>query len=120
MLLYFNEGWPHEGGRLRILRNGTDFENYAAEVLPLGGRLVAFKCTETAWRGLKSYEGVRRCVMCNYVAGVAALRRELTRHRFSASVKRVKRALGLAKVLSHQARSPRCYPPCPTGTGVRW
>ncbi len=101
MLLYLNEGWPHEGGRLRILRNGTDIENYAAEVPPLGGTLVAFKCTDNAWHGHKGYEGVRRYVMCNYVADAAVLKRELSRHRFSAKVKKVKRALGLAKVLSH-------------------
>jgi SM-20-related protein len=98
LLLYLNDGWPHEGGRLRILRNGTDIENYVTEIPPLGGALVAFKCTENAWHGHKEYEGVRRYVMCNYVADQGALKRELNRHRISAQVKKIKRALGFGKI----------------------
>jgi SM-20-related protein len=98
LLLYLNEGWSHKGGRLRILRNGTDIENYADEVPPLGGTLVAFRCTENAWHGHKGYEGMRRYVMCNYVADQGALKRELRRHRISAQVKKIKRALGLGKI----------------------
>lgn len=99
LLLYLNDGWPHDGGRLRILRSGTDIENCAAEVPPLGGVLVAFKCTENAWHGHKAYQGVRRYVMCNYVEDRGALQRELRRHRFSASVKKVKRALGGGRIV---------------------
>jgi hypothetical protein len=99
LLLYLNdEVWPHPGARLRILRSSTDLEDYAAEVPPVGGTLVAFKCVENAWHGHASYEGVRRYVMMNYVADQAALQRELARHRLSAGVKKVKRLFGLGKI----------------------
>ena len=38
VLLYMNEGWESDGGRLRILRSGTDLEDSVAEVPPYGGR----------------------------------------------------------------------------------
>ena len=37
VLLYLNENWPHAGGRLRLLRNGTDLENFVTEVPPDNG-----------------------------------------------------------------------------------
>jgi SM-20-related protein len=36
-LLYLNEDWVDQGGKLRVLRSGTNIENYAAEVAPTGG-----------------------------------------------------------------------------------
>ena len=99
LLLYLNDqDWPHPGGHLRILRSGTDLEDYAAEVPPVGGTLVAFKCTENAWHGHKPFEGVRRYLMMNFVADKGALKRQLSRHRFSAAVKKVKRLFGLGKI----------------------
>ena len=32
VLLYLNENWQQPGGRLRLLRNGRDVDDYAAEV----------------------------------------------------------------------------------------
>jgi len=99
LLLYLNdEDWTAEGGRLRVLRSATNIDDFAAEVAPVGGMLFAFKCVEHAWHGHKSFEGVRRYVMMNFVEDAKALQRELTRHRFSAGVKRVKRMLGIGKI----------------------
>jgi hypothetical protein len=99
LLLYLNdEEWKHEGGRLRVLRSATDIEDYHAEVAPVGGMLFAFKCVEHAWHGHKSFEGVRRYVMMNFVEDAKVLQRELTRHRFTAGVKRIKRMLGIGKI----------------------
>ncbi len=99
LLLYLNdEVWPHQGARLRILRSPTDLEDYVAEVPPNGGTLVAFKCVDHAWHGHTSYEGVRRYVMMNFVKDQAALQREVARHRFSAGVKKLKRAFGIGKI----------------------
>jgi len=99
LLLYLNPpDWPHEGGRLRVLRSPTDLEDYAGEVAPVGGLLFAFKCVEHAWHGHKSYEGVRRYLMMNFVEDPAMVRRELGRHRFSAAMKKLKRAFGFGKI----------------------
>ncbi len=99
MLLYLNgQDWSHEGGRLRVLRSPTDLEDYSGEVAPIGGLLFAFKCVDHAWHGHKSYEGVRRYIMMNFVEDPAILKRELTRHRFSAGLKKLKRMLGIGKI----------------------
>lgn len=99
MLLYLNdEEWQADGGRLRVLRSPTDLEDFSGEVAPVGGLLFAFKCVEHAWHGHKSYEGVRRYIMMNFVKDPAMLKRELTRHRFSAGVKKIKRMFGFGKI----------------------
>ncbi len=98
LLLYLNEDWQSDGGRLRVLRSGDDIENYAAEVPPEGGLLFAFQCTDKAWHGHKSFTGARRYIMMNYAIDGEARRRELSRHRFSAKVKKMKRLFGLGRV----------------------
>ncbi len=99
LLLYLNDDeWPHEGGRLRVLRSPTDLEAYSAELPPIGGTLFAFQCVDHAWHGHKSYEGVRRYVMMNFVEDANMLKREQARHRFSAGIKKFKRLFGLGKI----------------------
>lgn len=88
-LLYLNEPWESGGGRLRLLRNGSDIEDYLAEVPPNGGTLVAFKRSDNSWHGHLPYEGQRRYVMFNWVRSDAALQRNVWRHRVSASLKRL-------------------------------
>ena len=96
MLLYLNDGWEEEGGRLRILRSGTNIEDYTAEIPPLGGTLVGFLCTPNAWHGHLPHQGTRRYIMCNFVADQSMLKRELMRHRFTAQLKKLKKLVGLA------------------------
>jgi SM-20-related protein len=60
VLLYMNEGWESDGGRLRILRSGTDLEDSVAEVPPYGGTLLVFKRSDNSWHGHKPHEGRRR------------------------------------------------------------
>ncbi|MFY7962014.1 MAG: 2OG-Fe(II) oxygenase [Elsteraceae bacterium] len=88
-LLYLNDGWPHAGGRLRLLRNGEDLEDYVAEAPPLDGFLIAFRRTDHSWHGHHPYVGVRRCVMFNWMVSKAVARRELKRHALSAGMKRM-------------------------------
>jgi SM-20-related protein len=88
-LLYLNQPWESGGGRLRLLRNGTDIEDYIVEVPPDGGTLVAFKRSDNSWHGHLPFEGQRRYVMFNWVRSSAALSRNVLRHRVSASLKRL-------------------------------
>lgn len=67
MLLYFNEQWDHEEGQLRLLRSKDDIENYAAQVSPLGGTLLAFRRTGHSWHGHTRFVGERRMVQVNYL-----------------------------------------------------
>lgn len=67
VLLYFNENWNHEDGQLRMLRSKADIEDYAAQVPPLGGTLLAFRRTDHSWHGHTRYVGERRMVQLNYL-----------------------------------------------------
>jgi hypothetical protein len=88
-LLYLNGVWDEGGGRLRLLRNGHDLDDYIAEVPPNGGAFVAFKVSHNSWHGHKPYVGERRYVMVNWLRSEGAHARQLGRHKLSAKVKRL-------------------------------
>ena len=67
VLIYFNESWEHEDGQLRMLRSHSDIEDYAAQVPPLGGTLLAFRRTDHSWHGHTQFVGERRMVQVNYL-----------------------------------------------------
>lgn len=66
-LIYFNETWPHTGGRLRLLRGKRDVHDYAAEVEPAAGNLIAFRRSETSYHGFLPYAGERRSLQLYWV-----------------------------------------------------
>ena len=74
VLFYFNQHWPHAGGRLRLLRSATDMEDYAAESVPEGGAMLAFRRTDHSWHGHKPYVGERRILQLSYTKGGDAAR----------------------------------------------
>lgn len=67
VLLYFNPSWTHPEGQLRFLRSRHSLEDYAAEVPPLGGTLLAFKRTPHSWHGHSRFVGERRMLQLNYL-----------------------------------------------------
>lgn len=69
ILLYFNEDWPHEGGRLRLLNSAHDLEDYAAEVTPAGGTLLGFRRTDNSFHGHKPFVGERRILQLSWTRG---------------------------------------------------
>lgn len=93
VLLYMNQKWEADGGRLRVLRSGDDLEDYAAEVPPYGGTLLAFRRSETSWHGHKSSSGPRRAIQLNWVLDQNVVDHEQRRHRWSTRFKKVKAAL---------------------------
>jgi hypothetical protein len=97
LLLYLNERWHADAGRLRVLRSADNLDDYAAEIPPEGGTLFAFLCTPNAWHGHKPFDGPRRSLQLNYVSDEGMMRRELARHRLSARLKKAKRILGLGR-----------------------
>lgn len=88
-LLYLNEKWAEGGGRLRMLRSGSNLEDFAAEISPNGGSFAAFKVSDKSWHGHKPFVGQRRYVMFNWVASDAALTRQLGRHKLSSKIKKL-------------------------------
>ncbi|MHC5002002.1 MAG: 2OG-Fe(II) oxygenase family protein [Planctomycetota bacterium] len=89
VLIYLNEPWQNQGGRLRLLRS-QDLEDYVAEVPPDGGTLLVFRRSDHSWHGHESYAGPRRALQMNWVADQSVVTREQTRHRFSAWLKRLR------------------------------
>lgn len=67
VLVYFNESWEHEEGQLRMLRSKDNIDDYAAQVTPLGGTLLAFRRTDHSWHGHTRFVGERRMVQLNYL-----------------------------------------------------
>jgi hypothetical protein len=92
VLIYMNPPWEEDGGRLRLLRGPDNIEDYAAEVPPNEGTLLAFRCTPDAWHGHKPFEGRRRAIQLNWVVSESYLKREQRRHRLSAFLKKFKSA----------------------------
>jgi len=87
LLLYLNLTWDHPEGRLRLLYGSTDLENYAREVAPVAGTMLAFRRSERSFHGHRAHVGERRTLQLNWVTEPAVVRRELTRHRWSARLK---------------------------------
>ncbi len=89
VLVYMNPDWEESGGRLRVLRSDRDLEDYAAEVPPAEGTLLAFRRSDTSHHGHKPFEGQRRVLQLNWVDSDKFARRERRRHAISAFFKRL-------------------------------
>jgi hypothetical protein len=94
LLLYMNPAWDGAEGRLRLLRGPRDLDDYAVEVKPLAGTMLAFRRGERSFHGHRPHLGERRSLQLNWVTDPAVVRRELGRHRWSARVKRLRRFVG--------------------------
>jgi hypothetical protein len=101
VLLYLNEAWDNAGGRLRLLRNGTDLEDFVAEVPPSNGTLLIFRRSDNSWHGHKPFVGPRRAIQFNWVTDEAVVKKEQARHRFSTRLKRLRSLFS-----NHQSVSP--------------
>ena len=90
VLLYMNgESWGSPTGRLRLLRNGSDLENYAVEIEPVAGTLLIFRRSDNSWHGHHPYEGRRRAIQLNWVTDKSVVDHEQGRHGFSSKIKRL-------------------------------
>ena len=92
ILIYMNPAWESSGGRLRLLRSGTNLDDVIQEVPPTEGTLLAFRRSNNSWHGHKPFSGPRRAIQFNWVTSDAVVRREQSRHRFSAWVKKLRGA----------------------------
>jgi hypothetical protein len=93
ILVYMNSAWESSGGQLRLLRSGTNLEDVIVEVPPTEGTLLAFRRSNNSWHGHKPFSGPRRVIQFNWVTSEAVVRREQSRHRFSAWIKKLRGAL---------------------------
>jgi hypothetical protein len=89
VLVYLNEDWKQPGGRLRILRNGHDVDDYVAEVAPDQGTLLVFQRSDTSWHGHHPFEGQRRSLQMNWMTSEGSKGFHAFRHKVSAAMKKV-------------------------------
>jgi hypothetical protein len=89
VLLYLNDNWKEPGGRLRILKNGHNVDDYVAEVAPDNGTLLVFKRSDNSWHGHHPFEGQRRSLQMNWMTSEGSKGWHRVRHKISAAVKRL-------------------------------
>jgi hypothetical protein len=89
VLVYFNERWEHAGGRLRLLRDASNLDNFVVEVPPERGMLLVFKRSESSWHGHHPFEGQRRALQMNWMTSGGRRGFHAIRHRLSALLKRL-------------------------------
>lgn len=87
LLLYLNPVWEAQEGRLRLLRGPGDIDDYAREVAPVAGTMLAFRRSDRSYHGHRPHFGERRVLQLNWVTTPAVVWRELSRHRWSARLK---------------------------------
>jgi SM-20-related protein len=64
-LMYFNKEWPHETGRLRVLRSKS-LDDVHEVVHPVNGNGIIFVVTRHAYHGFDSFEGIRKAIQINF------------------------------------------------------
>jgi SM-20-related protein len=93
VLIYMNESWEQSGGRLRLLRSGSDLSDVITEVPPVAGTLLAFKRSDNSWHGHEPFAGERRVIQFNWLTSEGNRQIAMLRHHTSAAVKRVLQTL---------------------------
>jgi SM-20-related protein len=87
VLIYMNLRWEEPAGRLRMLRDPHDLDDYVTEISPLAGVMVAFRRSEASFHGHHAHVGRRQSIQLNWVTDATIVRRELGRHVWSARFK---------------------------------
>jgi hypothetical protein len=90
ILLYFNTNWLHEGGKLRLLRSARNIEDYATEIEPVGGTLLAFRRSDKSFHGHKPFIGERRILQMSWLKPAPLAQYKQKLDRFSTQL--IKRA----------------------------
>jgi Rps23 Pro-64 3,4-dihydroxylase Tpa1-like proline 4-hydroxylase len=101
VLLGFTEEWPHERGRLRVLR-GNDRDDYAFEFAPEFGKMLMFRVCDHSWHGFLPQKGKRMSVQLCYVDSEWYVHRENIRHGISALAKSIP---GVQQLINWMPRS---------------
>jgi SM-20-related protein len=89
VLLYLNPDWQDTSGNLRLLYNGQDLHNYAAEVPPEAGRCLIYKVTNNCWHGHEVFNGERKSIQLNYMSSDKNQKKQLKLNRFSSFLKKL-------------------------------
>ena len=89
VLLYLNDNWTQPGGRLRLLKETRNVDDFAAEVPPDNGTLLVFKRSDSSWHGHHPFEGPRRSLQMNWMTSEGSRGWHRVRHKLSATFKKL-------------------------------
>jgi SM-20-related protein len=92
ILLYLNDTWTHDAGKIRVLRSGDNIEDYDKELSPIMGNMFIFKVTDNCWHGHLPLAAKRRAIMVNYMASPEAYKKHHNKHKRSARFKKLRSA----------------------------
>ena len=88
VILGFSPEWPHERGRLRVLRSHSR-EDAAFEFPPEFGKMLMFRVSDRSYHGFLPQKGQRMSLQFCWVDSKAYARKTYLRHRISAFAKSV-------------------------------
>ncbi len=86
IILGFSPEWPHDKGRLRVLRS-DDRNDYEFEFPPEFGKMLMFRVNDHSWHGFLPQKGERKSLQFCWVDSKAYAASTYRRHRISAMVK---------------------------------
>jgi hypothetical protein len=90
MLVYMNDDWDEDqGGRLRVLYDGKNYEPYALEVPPVMGQTFAFLRSDHSWHGHKPFTGARKVVQVAWIRDQVELDRKKKRNAMAQMFKSI-------------------------------
>ncbi|MFE8070083.1 2OG-Fe(II) oxygenase [Marinobacteraceae bacterium S3BR75-40.1] len=91
MLLYLNKDWnPREGGCLRFLKSGDDFnDTVVPEIPPVYGTLACFRRTDCSYHGHLPFQGERHVIQIAWVTDEDQKKRKQKRGRWAQKTKEV-------------------------------
>jgi len=88
LLVYMNDSWEQsEAGRLRVLRDGENFDNVVVEIPPTMGSAFGFRRADNSWHGHKPFAGERRVVQVTWLTDAEELNRKKRRNTLSKFLK---------------------------------
>jgi SM-20-related protein len=81
MLVYMNDDWgSDDGGRLRVLYDGKNYEPYAVEVPPVMGTVFGFLRSDNSWHGHQPFAGERKVVQTAWIVDAKEIERKKKRN----------------------------------------
>ena len=90
MLIYMNEGWDTgEGGRLRVLYDGKNYDRYAVEVPPTMGHVFGSLRSDRSWHGHLPFTGERKVIQIAWIRDRAELERKKRRNTAAQAFKSI-------------------------------
>lgn len=90
VLIYLNEQWQDSGaGRLRVLRSGSDFKDYTAEISPVVGSIFGFRRADNSWHGHLPFAGERKVLQITWLIDASKVAHKTRTAKFSRLLKKL-------------------------------